>query len=434
MHSEEDSPVSALAAWQARPCPVSFPFDEVVAAYRRAGKHFVSRELLEALDRVRQALPRGIDAYREIDRFLGTALDKFDERYDNPSYLALEQLELPGADGCPDRGHAERQRDRLLVLVLTDMMRFELEAADGRTDLQPELRPDARTTAKRCRHGLRAMRPALERLGLNADFDESDPIVAAREVCREVRDTMSPAEARKLQLTAIPVSLVHDEYMFLRALQAYEMTFALIGVQLRAVIVAVSRGDARAATEALEAARRVLGESSPIWSLTATMQPEAFLRFREFTDGASAIQSRNYKLVESLCREPDAERLDSPAYHSVPEIRERVLAGQTNLEQALSAAASEGLVAGEELAELTATMEAFEAAIFKWRKTHHSIAVRMLGERRGTGYTEGVGYLEQARTIPVFKGSCPFGYGAPAQGEACPDLRRTTDDLVGARV
>lgn len=32
---------------------------------------------------------------RQLARFLQTALDKFDGRYDNPSYLALEQLQLP---------------------------------------------------------------------------------------------------------------------------------------------------------------------------------------------------------------------------------------------------------------------------------------------------------------------------------------------------
>ena len=43
----------------------------------------------------------------------------------------------------------------------------------------------------------------------------------------------------------------------------------------------------------------MLGEASPIWSLVGTMQTEAFLTFREFTDGASAIQSRNYKGIEA---------------------------------------------------------------------------------------------------------------------------------------
>jgi tryptophan 2,3-dioxygenase len=414
MDANEKTPVTEVAEWCADRDAETFPYDEVVAHFNRVGKHFVSRDLLVGLDRVRAALADDADArYLQLTRFLDTALDKFDGRYDNPSYLALDQLQLPGADGCPDPRHAQRQRDRLVVLLIADMMRFELAALQGDIDLLPEMRPDSRITAKRCRHGLRAIRPALERLGLGADFDETDPLTAALEVCRAVFGDTSPAERRTLQLTALPVSLVHDEYMFIRALQSYETTFALIAVQLKAAVAALDRGEFTAATAGIEAAAQVLGEASPIWSLVATMQLESFLRFREYTDGASAIQSRNYKAVEATCRLPDQARLDSPAYQSVPEIRERVLAGQRNLADALSAAVGSGLLAPDAQAAVHAAMERFEGAIFKWRKTHHRLAVRMLGERRGTGYTAGVDYLEEGRTTPVFKARCPFGHGSP---------------------
>ena len=91
-----------------------------------------------------------------------------------------------------------------------------------------------------------------------------------------------------------------------------------------------------------------------------------------------------------------------------------MIAGQTTIDEALRDAIAAGLLNPDEHTALSAAMNGFEAAIAKWRKTHHSIAVRMLGERRGTGDTEGVAYLEQARRIPVFSGGCPFGHGAPA--------------------
>lgn len=413
MDANEKSPVTAVAEWCAGREPETFPYDAVVAHFNRVGKHFVSGDLLAELDRARAALPADANGgYRQVARFLDTALDKFDGRYDNPSYLALDQLQLPGADGCPDRHHAQRQRDRLLVLLIADMMRFELAAAHGCIDLLPELRPTRRITAKRCRHGLRAIRPALERLGLSADFDETDPMTAAGKVCRTVFGNISGAESRTLKLTALPVSLVHDEYMFIRALQSYETTFALMSVQLKAAVAALDRGDGAAATAAIEAAAQALGEASPIWSLVGTMQTESFLRFREYTDGASAIQSRSYKDAEATCRRPDQARLDSPAYHSVPEVRERVLAGRRTIADALSAAGDAGLLTPDQHAAVSSAMERFEAAMFKWRKTHHRLAVRMLGERRGTGDTAGVSYLEEGRTIPVFKARCPFGHDA----------------------
>ena len=405
-----------IATWRAAGAdPGDFPYDAVVAAIHAVGKHFTDAGLLDDLDGLRREVPRGCPAHGPLARFLDTVLDKFDGRYDNPSYLALEQLGLPGADGCPAPRHAAHQRDRLIALLMADVMRFELATAHGCLQLMPELRPDARVTAKRCRHALRVSLPALERLGIDVAIDPDDPIATALRVSRAVMADATPLERRTLQLTAIPVSVVHDEYMFIRSLQAYETIFALIGVQLAAAVGALTRGEAMLAAEALRAAEATLRESSGVWSLVATMQPEAFLRFREFTDGASAIQSRSYKAAEILCRRPDADRLDSPAYHSVPEVRTRVIAGHPNIDAALRTAIESTLLRPDEHTAVSAAMDAFEAAILKWRKTHCSIATRMLGERRGTGGSEGVRYLEQARDIPVFAGSCPFGHDAPAQ-------------------
>ena len=183
-----------------------------------------------------------------------------------------------------------------------------------------------------------------------------------------------------IERTALPVSRVHDEYLFLRMLQCYEATFAFIAAQLRAAI--------DGALDAIAVAENALLEARPLWSLVATMRTEAFLTFREFTDGASAIQSRNYKLVESLCRRPDAERLDSPAYRSVPEVRRQVLSGRPTV---------------SDCAHLSSeALQGFEDALDHWRRSHYKLALRMLGERRGTGYTEGVPYLARARSLPVF--------------------------------
>ena len=390
---------SALADWSSSPSPFAFPYDEVVAAFREVGKHFVERELLEELDGVRARVPEGCPVHLELARFLDTALDKFDGRYDNPSYLALEQLGLPGADGCPDPGHALQARDRLTALLMADVVRHELANAPGE-----------RVTAKRCRHALRTALPALARLGIEVEVDADDPLLTAERMRDVVFADATPAECRKLQVTALPVSLVHDEYMFLRALQSYETTFALIGVQLGVAVAALERGDGESAAAMLREAEAILAESSAFWSLTGTMRTESFLTFREFTDGASAIQSRSYKRMESRCRRPDAERLDSPAYTSVPEVRERVIAGQPHIDGALDQAIEAGLLTPDGHSAVSAAMASFEAAVFKWRKTHHSIAVRMLGERRGTGGSAGTAYLDSVRETPLFAGSCPFGH------------------------
>jgi tryptophan 2,3-dioxygenase len=393
-----------LATWLATPDPQTFPYDAVLADLHRGGKHFAPRELLATLDGVRGSLPEARDdGTRLLAGFLDTALDKWDGRFDNPSYLAVDQLPLPGTgDRGDDPDHAGWQRDRLFTLLVTDTLRFELASADGSTNLLPQMRPEARITAKRCRLGVRAVRPALARLGLAVDITTTDPLVEARQVCRTVADDMTAAERRMLQLTVLPVYVAHDEYMFIRMLQSYETTFALAGTQLEAAVAAIAEGRAAVAARAITAAERAMREASALFSLVATMQPQAFLTFREYTEGASAIQSRSYKTVESLCRTPDRERLDSPAYRSVPDVRERVIAGRPTLDAALETARASGLLTSDMHADVCSAMQRFEAALLKWRQTHYQLAVRMLGQRRGTGYTEGVPYLEKARAIPVF--------------------------------
>jgi tryptophan 2,3-dioxygenase len=358
----------------------------------------------------------------DLASFLATALDKWDHRYDKPSYLALAGLELPA--GVP--AEAAARRDRLVAPLVADALRFELAAADGHTALQPEL-PDARVTEKRCRHALLVLAPVLARRGTSITVAAEDPVAVARGAVDVVLGGATADEERMLQLTLLPVSRVHDECLFIRVLQSYETTFAYAAVELEAAAAAIARGDGTAAVAALAGAAHALSESSPLFSLIATMQPEAFLTFRQFTDGASAIQSRNYKLMESACRTPDRERLDSAAYLSVAEVRAVVRAGRPTIERALQA----GTLSEDQATAVRAAMDCFASALLKWRRTHHGVAGRMLGDRRGTGDTEGQAYLAQGMTIPVFTPSCPLGHDTPAAPTGCPFGHGRTDSGPG---
>src|SRR5215208_1417480 len=103
------TPAEAVAHWLSSRNAGDFPYDAVVAEYHRVGKHFVAKELLEALAGVRAVLAevRGsVTSVRLLDRFLDGALDKWDGRYANPTYLALSLLPLPSVD---DVGHRQDQ-------------------------------------------------------------------------------------------------------------------------------------------------------------------------------------------------------------------------------------------------------------------------------------------------------------------------------------
>src|SRR5689334_9889070 len=102
-----------LTAWLFRPDPASFPYDAVVEEFHRVGKHFVDTQVLSLLDRARGTLGIGQE---QLGNFLDFALDKYDGRYDNPSYIGLDVLRLPAT---------QRERDELVVALIADTLRFE---------------------------------------------------------------------------------------------------------------------------------------------------------------------------------------------------------------------------------------------------------------------------------------------------------------------
>lgn len=398
-----------ITDWLHDPDPAEFPYDAVVTEYLRVGKHFVCDNVLKALACARDqlGLPPGNGSPESalLNRFLVTALDKWDGRYDYTTYIALAVLDLPSVDNPPTPAPvALHARDRLVLQLVADALGFELAVADGRTPLLPELRPDARTVSKRHRLSIHVVTPALVRLGLDHEITATEPVQAARQLCNLVDRGLTEPERRVLRLSLLPVYVAHDEYLFIRVLQLFETTFAMMAVHLQEAAREIrSGGDCAGAASGLALAELVLRESAPLFSLLATMQVESFRRFRVYTEGASAIQSRNYKIVESLCRRPDGDRLESVAYRSVPEVRDRVLRGQPTLDEAFTYARASGRLSAAGRDVLTGAMHEFADALLRWRQTHYRLAVRMLGERPGTGYTEGTPYLKAVRSIPVFR-------------------------------
>ncbi|MEU8264319.1 hypothetical protein AB0C02_27325 [Micromonospora sp. NPDC048999] len=388
---------ATLRLWLAEGSTGPFPFLPVVRELQRTGKHCADVALLDALAEVRTAVraEQVADGDRMLRRFLDVALDKHDDRHRYPSYTALSLFDLPsGADAGP----AQRRADRLVVGLVGDVLRFETAALAGRGAMLPRMRPGPDLVAKRCRHGLRVLSPALNRLGVaRADLDAPR---AVREAARVWVAGRRPVGPDPLRLSMLPVDTIHDEHLFIRVLQTFEVSFALTAVRLHATVAALDADDPGAAARHLDTAATTFGETAPLFALLATMRVEAFRTFRTFTDGASAIQSDGYKTMESLCRPPDPARLASAAYDAVPEVRARVAAGVRTIDEAVDDLRRRGGT----VYQVHAAQERFARAWTRWRHTHHRLAARMLGDVRGTGYTVGVPYLASVVDIPVFRG------------------------------
>lgn len=336
----------------------------VTAEVRRHGKHFLPGSLLARLNDARR---RNAGRDELLDAFLHCVLDKHDGRFWNRTYLALPVLELLAR-------RAALTPERMAVLLVADIVRYEQAAlAEGR-DVSDFGRPDELTARKRLRHAQRFVGETLPDppLGVVADW---------------------------LPLTAHPVDTVHDEYFFLRVLQAHEMTFTAMVERLHAGVAALRTGSIGWAAESVDGVRELLEQAAGLFRLAATMRPAAFLRFRQYTQGASAVQSEQYKRFELLCGMPRMARLQSPAFGNVPAVRAE--AGRDSLTEAYLDTRTPH-VDPTVWMPLDRALAGLESAHQRWKTAHHGLAARMLGDAHGSGYTAGVPYLKECLDNRLF--------------------------------
>ena len=350
------------------------------------GKHFLGADTLTRLAAIRER-HAGRDPY--LDAFLECLLDKHDGVFWNRTYLFLPVLENVLAENA-------LLPAGVAALLAADIVRHELCAAHRRTDISTLGRPDPRTLRTRVRHSLRFMTSHL-------GSEESDGLLAAiahqpesdlAVLLLQLPEPPLAVAGEWLEVSVQPVSTVHDEYFFVRVLQAHEMAFTGMNRRLRDAIAALRDGQLDVATTLLEEVVTFMDRHGSLFRIVATMRPEAFHTFREFTDGASAIQSEQYKRFEGLCGQPPPTRLGSPAFESVPRVRDELADGHDTVTDAFLGARSTGRHETE-LATLAGLLRNLEESHRRWKGTHVTLAARMLGDARGSGYTSGVGYLRE---------------------------------------
>ncbi|KAA1416435.1 hypothetical protein F0U44_19175 [Nocardioides humilatus] len=372
----------------------SVPYDEldplvlgrlVTHEVRWVGKHFLEHDRLARLAAIRERYG-GRDP--SLDAFLGCVLDKHDGHFWNRTYLCLPVLEVM-------LDEHELLPSSLAALLAADIVRHELCAAHRLKEVSALSRPDPRTLRTRVRHSFRFMTSHL-----GAESDEllaaiaRDPEADLPALLLRLTDLPLAHVGEWLELTVQPVSTVHDEYFFMRVLQAHEMSFAGMCWRLRDACAAVRADDPAEAVRLLGEVVTFMDRNATLFRLVATMRPEAFHTFREFTDGASAIQSEQYKRFETLCGRPPETRLASPAFENVPSVQAALDEGHDTMAAAYRDAVAHDRHSAE-VATIGALLQALEASHRRWKSTHVTLATRMLGDARGSGYTSGVGYLSE---------------------------------------
>ncbi|MFJ7589264.1 tryptophan 2,3-dioxygenase family protein [Streptomyces sp. NPDC097617] len=409
----------------------------VTEEVRRTGKHFLPQPLLQRLGDIHNR--HAVDRRPYLEAFLDCMLDKHEDRYWNRTYLSLPLLELL-LDGAGDAQEAP-DPNRMATLLIADVIRFEVRAealsresaeagesgnsgesgASGESvDTDP---PDPVTLRKRLRHALRFVAHDL------GGPDTDDLLSGAAHVSwsrwvdmagRLPRPTATES-AHWFDMTVQPVYVLHDEYFFIRALQAHEMIFTAIAADVRAAIGALREGRLGAAADQVDRAAGLFDRASALFRMVATMRPGHFSAFRQFTQGASAIQSEQYKRFEILCGLPTAPRLRSEAFTHVPSVRaEAEGEGHDTVVRAYLDLRRSARFDEAEWNRFRTALGGLEERHQRWKSTHRSLAARMLGDAHGSGYTAGVPYLAECLDNRLFRqlgeqrgAGCPVGAADP---------------------
>jgi tryptophan 2,3-dioxygenase len=216
----------------------------------------------------------------------------------------------------------------------------------------------------------------------------------------------------------------HDELLFITVHQAYELWFKQILHELDAAIVLLGEDRLIAATRAI---RRIVEIEKLLVNqihILESMTPISFLAFRDELNPASGFQSMQFREIEFSSGLKDPQILQEFADDSFAHERLKLRAAQPSIADAFfTALERRGLNAtadtkeddtrqnyGKRTRAVLEILTHFESrheefqlseALLEhdeyfalWRSHHIKMVERMVGAKRGTGGSEGIGYLK----------------------------------------
>lgn len=244
-------------------------------------------------------------------------------------------------------------------------------------------------------------------------------------------DPASMTYARYLTLDTLlsaqnPLSDQHDEMLFVIIHQTKELWLKQILHEVALAQSLVRAGDLVPAYKSLARVSRIQAVMTQSWDILATMTPADYLRFRGELGSSSGFQSDQFRRLEAMLGIKDARLLrfheERPDAHAA---LAEALARPSLYDDALHQLARAGLPVPAEvldrdvshpyqpsqaveaawlmvyrdterwwpLYQLAEKLVDLDDALLTWRHKHVVTVERIIGRRRGTGGTEGVGYL-----------------------------------------
>lgn len=232
-----------------------------------------------------------------------------------------------------------------------------------------------------------------------------------------------------------PVTDQHDEMLFIIIHQATELWMKLMIHETAAAVEHIKKDDLQPAFKMLSRVSRIQSQLIQSWDVLSTMTPSDYLAFRDGLGQSSGFQSYQYRTLEFLLGNKRGAMLKPHAHR--PDLHDplrRIFEAPSLYDECLKLLSRRGLSIPEEcldrdwtqirsphpgvtdawreiykntetywdLYELGEKLVDVEDWFRQWRFRHLTTVARIIGERQGTGGTEGVGYLKKAMDIRFF--------------------------------
>ncbi len=227
----------------------------------------------------------------------------------------------------------------------------------------------------------------------------------------------------------------HDELLFIIQHQTSELWFKLILHELHAAIRSVQEDELEPCFKILSRVKQIQGQLYGQWSVLETLTPAEYMEFRHILGRASGFQSPQYRELEFLLGNKDADILEVFSYN--PAIRDQLAAvlnrpslydeflrflhrkGYAVPPEVVTRDWSRPYVASDQVVGVMKTIyentsqhwDAYnmceklidlEVNFQLWRFRHMKTVERIIGYKPGTGGSSGVAFLRKALDIQFF--------------------------------
>ncbi|RYH11741.1 tryptophan 2,3-dioxygenase [Tropicimonas sp. IMCC6043] len=232
-----------------------------------------------------------------------------------------------------------------------------------------------------------------------------------------------------------PLSDAHDEMLFIIQHQTSELWMKLAIHELAAARAALQAEELARMFKMLARVSRIFEQLNAAWDVLRTMTPADYTRFRETLGASSGFQSYQYRMIEFILGNRNANMLRPHAH--VPEVHAalasemarpsfydevvrllfRTVDGSSDampapqLDRPHQADAAiqlrwkrvyEDIDRYWTLYELAEKLVDMEDYFRRWRFNHVTAVERVIGFKRGTGGTSGVQYLRRMLDVELF--------------------------------